>query len=202
MSKTSSADRPDESVIEAARGLLGYLNFSNGSRDYGAFNNWNLLFAHFGVNDLRSIHEYLLEQLQELQVENSAFQDSSQATRVLEILFGQMLDAYYSYHHDLLFHISKERLIEPFFIATLAEAVLTQQSTSDDVDEIVQNSILQVNDFIGYRPVALLENGRMVQAYPHEKFALIPLSFKETGTAVGKYQDLIQKTLSLLEQVP
>lgn len=202
MSKNSSADRPDESIIEAARGLLGYLNFSNGSRDYGAFNNWNLLFGHFGVSDLAPVHEFLQEQLQELQAENPAFRESTQATNVLDILFSHMLDAYYSYHHDLLFHFPKERLIEPFFIATLAEAVLAQQSTAQDVDSLVQNAILHVNDFIGYRPVALLENGRMVQPYPHEKSALIPLYFRETGTAVGKYQDLIQKTLSLLEKVP
>ncbi len=202
MSSTPAASRPDDPVEQAARELLGYLNFSNGARDQRAFRNWNTLFQHFKSGKTDELRHYLMQQLEALRGDNSAFQETAQAENVIELLFGHLLDAYQEFHRDLLFHVSRKELEQPLFIAVLAEAILAQGEPWEQIDRIVEGAIAQVNDYLGYRPVAVLENGRLVQPYAHERFALIPLYVSGVGAADGKYSDLIVKTLELLQQVP
>ncbi len=59
-----------------------------------------------------------------------------------------------------------------------------------------------LNDFLGYRPVAVLENGRLMEPYPHERFRPVPLYFKEAGAASGRYQTLIERTLQFFQNTP
>ena len=66
-----------------------------------------------------------------------------------------------------------------------------------------QNEVLdQLNDYVGYRPVAVLENDRKVQPYPHEWCRPIPLFIRGAGVAEGVYAELISQTLDILRTVP
>jgi hypothetical protein len=59
-----------------------------------------------------------------------------------------------------------------------------------------------LNDFLGYRPLAVLENGRQMEPYPHERFRPVPLYFKEVGAAEGRYQKLIDRTIQFFQDTP
>ena len=63
-------------------------------------------------------------------------------------------------------------------------------------------TIDRLNDFVGFRPVAVLENGRQMQVYPHEKFRPLPVYFRDSGVACGVYQKLIEQTIKTLQTTP
>ncbi|WP_013629729.1 hypothetical protein [Rubinisphaera brasiliensis] len=202
MIDSGNEPQSSEQVASAARELLGYLNFSSGARDAQAFRHWNTLFAAFPENPIPQVRQVLAEQLQQMRDSQQAFRESGQAEAVLNLVFDELLPAYWEYHRDLLFHLQPEILHQPFFIGCLAEAVLQQGDPWTEADRIIPAAIDQLNDFLGYRPVAVLENGRMVEPYPHERFRPIPIHLQDVGTAVGPYHDLIARTLAFLEQLP
>ena len=59
-----------------------------------------------------------------------------------------------------------------------------------------------LNDFVGYRPVAVLENDRRMEPYPHERFRPIPVYLRDAGTAHGPYHELIERTITFLRETP
>ena len=60
----------------------------------------------------------------------------------------------------------------------------------------------RLNDFVGYRPLAVLENGRQMEPYPHERFRPVPVYFRDAGTAHGPYHELIERTIAFLRETP
>src|SRR4029453_6586132 len=52
---------------------------------------------------------------------------------------------------------------------------------------------------LGHRALGVLENHRG-RAYEHEKIRPIPLYLRGAGVACGRYQELIAKTLQILQQ--
>src|SRR5690606_16344506 len=58
------------------------------------------------------------------------------------------------------------------------------------------------NDFVGVRPVAILENDRKTEPYAHEYFRPIPLYIDGAGPAVGPYHDLIERTIAFFRETP
>ncbi len=191
----------DERAVTAARDLLGYLNFSNGSRDLKAFQNWNTLFVQNRGKPLARIRELLARELEQMRHEQAAFREAGQAEAVIDLLFDHMLPAYWEYHSDLLFHLSPEVLHQAYFLGCLAEAILSQGEPWDETERVVKGALRQLNNYLGYRPIAVLENGRLVEPYPHERFRPIPVYLQGVGTAEGRYHDLISRTLELFGEL-
>src|SRR5437899_3771485 len=107
--------------------MLGYLNFSSGKPDARFQKQLSDAFAFFTSKNPSSpptrLHNALLWKLDRLKTEQvAAFRDTSQVTRILEVVFGQLLPAYVSHHADILAHQSEGVLFQPFFIARAFEA--------------------------------------------------------------------------------
>ncbi len=185
------------------REILGYLNFSNGKPDPKFRYNWNQLFSELAHQPTAAILESLLRtHLKELEGTTGAFQEIKQAENVLRIGFQKCLPQYRQHHRDLLFHVPEQDFLQPYFLAVLFEALLEQGGPWEPSERIVSATIDKLNDFVGFRPVAVLENGRQMQVYPHEKFRPIPLYFHECGVAAGPYQRLIEQTIKTLQTTP
>ena len=202
---------PEESV----QAVLGYLNFSSGSHDPHFFRHLNVLYQyceHVGDSQVEGnkpvplwlrVFQLLEGQLKYLQEKSSTFTNPEQATLVLSNTRDNLLPKYIEFHSDLLFHQSEAALFGPFFVGRVFEFFLICINQSPGWNSTRQNEIIdKLNDYIGYRPVAVLENDRKMQPYPHEWCCPIPLFIRDAGVAYGLYTDLINKTLEILRSVP
>ena len=201
---------PPQSIEESLQRLAGYLNFSCGSSDPEIAKTWNLVYEHASQGDPLTglpawlvVKDWMLETLEELRTNKSAFSDISQALRIVHLLWSELLPAYLDFHRDLLFHQEPEVVFNGFFMGVAAEAILSidgerGQSTGNDI-ELVQATIERLNDFVGYRPVAILEN-RTCQPYTNEFVRPIPLYVKDAGVSAGLYRDLIEHTIEILRE--
>ena len=124
---------------------------------------------------------------------SSAFRDVTQAAAALD-LAGRVLTAYREHHRDLLAHLSDVELFTPFFLARVLEAVLTLGATNADERQVVA----RLNDFVGHRPLALLETRPQGEPYAHERHRPIPLYLRGAGVAYGRYHDLVSRALDIL----
>ena len=190
----------DESLIDD---ILGYLNFSNGTTDAKFQQNLNqaCLQCHSAM-PAPILKAAFLQRLSSLNSTNPAFADCEQAESIILIVFDQLLSDFQQHHADLLFHLAKEDFQRPLFLVRLFEAALQQGAPWTDSERIVSSAISQLNDFLGYRPVAILDNDREMQPYSHERFRPIPLYTKEAGVSVGLYHDLIERTIRFFDEVP
>src|SRR5690606_5606565 len=89
-----------------------------------------------------------------------------------------------------------------YLLGCLFEAVLSQGEPWSDRGRIVGGAVAQLNDFVGYRPIAVLENGRRMELYDHERFRPVPVYIQGAGVSHGVHHDLIETTLELLRQGP
>ena len=191
---------PDQGAI---REILGYLNFSGGSPDPRFQANLNQ-FARQLLPDQGRIPflDLFLKELGEKRESEGAFTDTSQARAVLGLVFGQVLPAYRRHHADLLAHVPESWFYSPLFVARVCEATLAQGGPWDAVERIVEGAVAQLNDYIGHRPVAVLENRRRMQPYPHERFRPVPLFLKNVGVACCPYTDLVRRMLEIIQTLP
>src|SRR5436190_4833683 len=204
--KPTSAARPATPSGEAAgalaRELLGHLNFSSGKEDaafLAALNRTTEFLDPFSAAGLR---DWLLPLMESLSPENPAFADIHQARAVLTLTVDHLLPAYREFHADLLFHLEPADFEQPFLLGRMFEAVLSEGGPWDETERIVNGAIRRLNDYVGYRPIAVLENGRKMELYPHERFRPTPLYIAGAGIAAGKFHDLIECTLQLLRESP
>src|SRR5262249_41379808 len=127
----------------------------------------------------QALHDALVERLDALHAEGgSAFRDVEQARAVLDLAFQKVLPAYREFHGDLLTHCSDADLFQPFFLARVCEAVLTQRGAWTEESRIVRGALRQLNDYVGHRPVAMLETRPRGEPYEHERFRPVPLYIK------------------------
>jgi hypothetical protein len=213
MSNTSPPDSLDDSL----KRLAGYLNFSSGSNDPAIASLWNEVYSHAsqgnplaGTPAWLVLNHWLEHTLVSLGDSETAFGDITQARAVARLLLSELLPAYMDYHRDLLFHQEPEVLFNGFFLARAAEALLRLYSernaasdghtelTEESADRLVHQAILELNDFVGYRPVAVLEN-RRCQPYPNEFVRPIPLYVRGAGVTAGSYYELITRTIGILK---
>jgi hypothetical protein len=187
----------------ALKDILGYLNFSSGAADPRFQRNLDRLDRFFvpdgGAPPIRRLLE---ERLTALASSVPAFQNSVQAQSVLGLVFDRVLPAYRQHHADLLFHVKADGFYQPFFVARVVEAVLSQGPPWSGSERIVPGALRQLNDFLGHRPVAVLESGQQMQPYPHERFRPLPLYIKGAGVATGPYRDLVEGALKILGEMP
>ena len=189
---------------DAARDLVGYLNFATGKRDGRLFANVARLWTD-GPEDhphkAEAFRERLLAEMETLAGTSAAFNDLEQARRVTTATFDQVLPAYITHQADLLAHLPRETFHEPFLLARLLEATL-QTVAEDGWDGVPEGAVRRLNDFLGYRPVAVLENGRKSLPYEHESHAPLPVFVADAGVAPGRYHDLVLAALQLLADSP
>jgi hypothetical protein len=184
--------------------LLGYLNLSTGKPDtrfQKQISDAYAFFARRGDQDLHArLREVLLAKLGQFQKsDRSAFRDSRQAETVLTLVFEHVLPAYRAHHADLLSHQSDRDLFQPFFLARVFEAVLAQEPLQIDAAQVTTAVLNRLNDYVGHRPVAILETRPRGEPYAHERVRPIPLYLRGAGVAHGDYQELIARALDILQ---
>lgn len=193
---------------------LGYLNLSSGTPDVGFQRNLAILagLLESGAGVLRAVEpgekvpdegwlamrDLLRVRLAELAGSSAAFRETGQAEAVLDLAFVSLPTAYSRWHSDLLRHQPRENLFRPFFLARACEAVLRQGGPWHEEERIVRGALEELNDFIGHRPVAVLETKQQVEPYDHEWVAPVPLYLREAGVAPGLYHDLVEQALAIL----
>jgi len=188
-----------------AQEILGYLNFSSGAPDPAFLRNVNDLFGRIESSRQRDAPTWqtfghvLLAALEQLDGKSDAFCRVEQAKAVLHTVFDATLPAFRNHHRDLLFHQTEERLFQPLFVGRVCEAVLQQGGPWDESDRIVRGALDQLNDYLGHRPVAVLETEQKIQPYAHEYVRPIPLYIRGAGVGVGRYRELLEKALEILE---
>src|SRR5262249_5502016 len=144
----------DESAV---KDILGYLNFSSGAADPRFQKSFDRLHRWLAADDgTAPLQRGLAERLDELASSSSGFQNSEQARSVIALVFDRVIPAYREHHSDLLFHVPAEEFYQPFFVARVVEAVLSQGPPWSDTGRIADGAVRHLNSFLGHRPVAVL----------------------------------------------
>ena len=200
----ANLSQPDAENTSLLDEVVGYLNFSSGVSDPNFLKNINQLFRTLESeqprkDSLPNFCAWLRQAIDRLRSAGGAFADATQATAVVELLEHRLLPAYREFHGDLLFHQQANDLWRPFFVGRAFEGLLLQGSPWDDSDRIVAAALDDLNNFVGYRPVATLTSGDACEPYPHELVQSIPLYILDAGVAVGRYEKIIQMALDVLK---
>ena len=199
------SEKRDPEICTALDQIVGYLNFSSGASDPQFLSNLNLLFAHQDKKPAEEwyfAYELLSQHLQQIEMgeRKSPFNEVTQARQIVELL-PSFLVAYHQFHGKLLFHQHPSAIHRPFFIGRVLEALLEQLSQNDSStsdNDLLQRTISQLNDYVGYRPVPVLE-GKRIEPYEHEWIRPIPVYIAGAGCAHGTRQEVIEKALELLQ---
>ena len=194
--------------------VAGYLNYSSGSADPRFLRGINHLFeeishsANFPIRCRRGLPARfrpggpwawsLGRVYSSSRRPRRPFRQVEQAEAVMRIVFDDFLPAYRRHHRDLLFHQTEESLFQPLFIGRAFEAVLSEGGPWEETERIVVGAMKRLNDYLGHRPVPVLRTAQKIQPYAHERVRPIPLYVAGAGVAVGRYHDLIEKTLEML----
>ena len=183
--------------------LLGYLNYSDGRPDpkfqKGLADAVGFLADAGEPAPWAVLPRWLAHALGELEGSGSAaFRDTTQARGVIEAAVVGVPAAYRLHHADLLAHQPDADLFNAFFLARACEAVLRQGEPWDQADRLVRGAVESLNDYVGYRPIAVLETRPNTEYYPQEKVRPVLLYLKGAGVAPSKYADLVRPALELL----
>jgi hypothetical protein len=190
---------------EPAAIVLGYLNFSSGAFDPAVWRAFSELFATVEREGEQpdaawQVAALLRGRLDALAASEPAFRDATQARETLRLLVDEVLPGYRRYHADLLEHQPAGAIERPYFVMAAAQALLAVggPGTPGACDEAIQ----RLNDYVGWRPVAVLENGRLSEPYPHERVRPVPLWIAGAGAAHGRYHDLAARAVEILAAAP
>lgn len=210
-SQPPSSQPPSSSVSEVLQHFLAYLNFSSGTPDSKAQQNLNAVFACLAQQEdqtetgetsiWKRLGPKLLSTLDELKGTTSVFSEVQQAKDVVTIVWGELLPAYLEHHRDLLFHTTPDHLFRPYFLARALEVVLALRGEGHPPEELADLALDRLNDYIGYRPVAVLESQK-IEPYRHEWLRPIPIYLQGAGTCFGEEQEVVEIALNLLESTP
>lgn len=196
------AEAPSQAALHD---ILGYLNFASGSRDPCVARRVNELWAQLEAHlpdeaPWQLLGEVLASHLDRLEGQEPAFQEVEQARGVLKLAFEHVAPAYRQFHADLLAHQTDRELFRPLFLVRVFEATLQEGAPWDQTERIAAGAVKRLNDFLGYRPVAVLQTPQRIEPYPHEWVCTIPLNWNGAGTAPGRYRALVERALDLLRQ--
>jgi hypothetical protein len=191
----------------AGQALLGYLNFSTGRPDPRVqaqlFVVWQHLLDRGAADPWQELHATLEQQLAALHAADlPAFRDTQQARAVLDLALVKLRAAYRQHHTHLLQHQADADLFQAGFAVRALEAVLVQQGPWDEEDRIVAGALQTLNDYVGHRPVAVLESRPRGEPYDHEKLRPAPLYLRGAGVVPGRYATLVARALEVLKATP
>lgn len=172
------------------------------------------------------LRHLLLAKLDKLAEAGDAFADARQASETIALVHDRLLPAYRRFHKDLLHHLPDDQLWNSYMLGRAYEAVLQARNraisemetvpldelirggeAADDQPDlggqpsdamVVQEAIGHLNDFIGYRPVPILET-RKVEPYEHERVRPIPVFIRGAGYAAGPYEEILRRAMEILE---
>ncbi len=196
-------DRTDLPRDEMLEQILGYLNFSSGATDPKVLVVLDLLWSEHAADSETPtwvwVGDRLRQRLDQVSTGAGAFADASQAAAVLEIVFRHLLPGYREFHRDLLFHQTDDSLFNSFFVGRACEAVLRQGPDWGDPQQVASSALTELNDFVGFRPVPVLES-RRIEPSAHERVRPVPLYIADAGAAAGCYRPVVELALQLLEQ--
>ncbi|WP_171472217.1 hypothetical protein [Frigoriglobus tundricola] len=183
--------------------LLGYLNFSDGRPDPRFQKGLADAAAHLletgDPAPWRTLPQWLAHELNGLVAGGApAFRDPAQARAVTAAALERLPAAYRAHHADLLAHQPDAALFGPFFLARCCEAVLKQGAPWGETGRLVSGALAALNDYVGYRPIAVLETRPSTEFYPHEKVRPVPVALAGAGVAPGTYADIVRPALKLL----
>lgn len=193
-------DSRDQGLLQE---MIGYLNFSSGASDPVFLRNLNSVFCGIerqlggSGNPVDVLCGWLTRRMNELQRDAGAFDDVKQARAVVEHLHNHLLGAYRDYHRDLVWHQEDANLWRPLFLGRAFEALLAAGGPWAETERIIAGAIHDLNDYLGYRPVAVLES-QPVEPYPHERVCPIPLYIRDVGVACGPYEQLLNRAMEIL----
>ena len=196
--------QPVESELGLLEEVVGYLNYSSGSSDPKFLRNLNSLFRAIEgrtgaeVEPLDVLCAWLNDRADQLSKCTPAFGDVGQARAAISLLHDHVLPAYRAFHRDLLAHQSNRDLWRPLFIGRAFEAILSQGPPWQETERITAGALESLNDYLGYRPVAVLESERQMEPYGHERLRPIPLYIHDVGVAPGPYEELLERALAIL----
>ncbi len=200
-----SAKRLNRNDQQALDEMLGYINFSSGATDANFLRSLNYVFGRIESSPQstepawRTLARQLRQRLEVLRQKAEPFRRSEQAEAVLTVVFDHLLPAYRQHHRDLLFHQTEESLFGPLFIGRAIEATL-RQGRWDQPAETAAAALRELNDYVGYRPVPVLETEQKIQPYDHEWVRPIPLYIRGVGVGAGRYAALVSQALAVLQQ--
>ncbi|BBO30535.1 hypothetical protein [Lacipirellula parvula] len=200
---SSPPPSPDAAATALLDEAVGYLNFSAGTSDPKFLANLNGLFRAIESQAppedvLPTLGRWLLGAVDRLQKSSGAFADSKQARAVIALATDKLPKAYCEFHRDLLHHQHPWELYRPFFIGRACEAILAQGGPWNETERIIDAAIAQLNDYVGYRPTAVLESGARSDPYPHEFVRPVPLFVRGAGVATGRYEAIVSRALEIL----
>ncbi|MEN0110171.1 MAG: hypothetical protein AAF805_05570 [Planctomycetota bacterium] len=199
----SEAHDPQPDAPGLERQALGYLNFSSGASDGAFLKTLDALFRVEESSDqtdepaVDRVLARLERRLEALAAEGGAFADADQAAGALR-LAKQFREAYPRFHADLLWGRDAAELWRPFFLGRVFEAVLAQGAPWDD--DTLNASRDRLDDYLGYRPVAVLETDQKVEPYRHEWVRPIPLYVESASVACGRYGEVVARAIGLLRR--
>ncbi len=201
-------ESPNNPVSAKAERVLGYLNFSSGAEDPSMLAQLNDLCLWLENSpdpvtpDLpvyRRLQALLNRELDVLANNSAALRDPRQAVSALAITFDHVLPAYLEHHRDLLFHRTAQSVFNAFFIGRVFETVLQLSDQWNDFGATAHAAIGRLNDYIGHRPVAVLES-RKLEPYEHEWVRPIPMFIRGAGVAHGPFREVLQAAIDQLHQ--
>ena len=191
-----------EEIRPKVKEILGYLSFSAGNRDVAFLRALNEVFGWLATQQpyrtWHALYKTLSKELAALRKGSDAFRSSDQASQALTLVFEKLLPAYREFHADALFHQSDDFLFSPFFLGRCFEVLFSRDQPWDDEATLIPQLIRQLNDYIGYRPVPVLEGREKNEPNPHEWVAPIPLYIEGAGVSVGRYQAAVEKAIEIL----
>jgi hypothetical protein len=211
-SRNDSDLQANQDLNDVFEKVLGYINFSDGTPSATFLNQLNQIAARV-LSEADPDHEFatpwlkleatLLKKLTELHASgNTTFADCTQAEAVILIVFHKFLPAYHEHHRDLLFHLDQTEMYNAFFVARCFESILAQKGPWSEHERILVDALDQFNDFLGYRPFAVLENGQRMTPYDHERVRTVPLYVAGAGSAFGPQQEVVDQAIKLLSETP
>ncbi|GAB6184834.1 hypothetical protein JCM17478_03360 [Thermopirellula anaerolimosa] len=196
--------------------MLGYLNYSDGTRDPRFFAAMNRLFVQVfggtgdcygkigeaaGATPWSPIVGHLRDAIPGLRTRGEAFSNVDRAQSALEMVFDGLIPAYLDFHGDLLGRGFATSLCSPFLLARFCEAILQSRAEDEEAppSSTIRAALAKVNDYVGYRPTAVLEGNRATKPYDHEYVCPIPLYVRGAGTAFGRYHALVERAVQILD---
>jgi hypothetical protein len=196
--------RAELALRVAPQALLGYLNFSDGRPDAKFQKAFNEAFTHLAEQGESrpwlALHDWLLDQAKQLQSSGSAaFKEITQATSVVRLSLKLFLERYRTHHLDLLGHQPEAILFTPFFLTRICEGILLQTGPWDEEERILKGALNFLNDYVGHRPVAILEPRPQTILYPHEKLRPVPIYLRGVGACSSVYQPIVEEAIRILE---
>jgi hypothetical protein len=183
--------------------VLGYLNFSSDGSDLQLLKNLDQVYRSLESSagtspPWKRLGEQLVSELDVLEQAHAAFRDTDQARAVIDLAMHRVLPQYLVFHRDLFFHQDESTLFNSFFLGRVFEVILQEGAPWHSHDAAVNEIIALLNDYIGYRPVAVLESQKL-EPYPHEWLRPIPLFVQGVGVAAGRYEEVVQRAIELLQ---